>query len=186
MGKSAPKIKPSPYETTMADIAKKQQARAEYLQGSFEDPLRGLMQPQIAQALGQNPFSTKLSAADRHAYEGQYNQAKQNIMNTAAPGGLLRSQLGGLERDRANAISGAASAARQTGLQRALGAAAGTLPGAQMTNALSGQAMSGLGNAAQMGNQRNMMQAQMNNAEKGSKGSGIGSLLGAGLMYAML
>lgn len=185
MGKSAPRIRTSPYETAMADIAQRQQRRAEQLQTGFEDPLRNQMQPQIAQALGQNPFSTKLSAADRAAYEGQFNQAKQNLMNTAAPGGLMRSQMAGLERDRANAISGAASAARQTGLQRALGASAGVLPGAQLTNAMSGQALQGLSGANQTAAQRLMQQAGLNEQAASSKGSGLGSLAGLGIKGLM-
>jgi len=182
MGKSAPKIKQSPYEKEMATIARQQQDRAMFLQGGWEDPLRQQMQPQISEALAQNPYSTKLSAANRGAIEGQYNQAKQSTMNTAAPGGLLRSQMAGLERDRANAISGASSQARETGIQRALGSAAGALPGAQLTNSMSGQALQGLSNANQTAADRAKEQAKSNNAKGSETGEAAGGLASMAMM----
>ncbi len=177
MGKSAPRVSQSPYEKIMAEVAWEQQLRAKELQKGWEDPLRQQVQPQISQALAQNPFSTKLSAADRGAYEGQYNQAKQTLMNTTGPGGLLRSQMAGLERDRANAISGAASQARETGLQRALGASAGALPNAQLIAGMSNNAMQGLGGAGELGTERHIKNAEAKDSKGSQTGSGVGSLL---------
>ena len=174
-GKGGKKAKPSPLERTMGDIATKQQARAELLQKEFEDPARQLMTPQIMGALGTNPFVTELSAAERAPLETQYDQAKASLMNSGERGGRLRSQMSGLERDRAGMIGAAVNEARQRGIGRALGAAQGSIPNAATDLAMQQSAMSGLSAANQAAIQRQQAQAQ----QQQGKGAGIGSIVGA-------
>jgi len=154
MGGSSPKMKTSPAEIASADIAKRQDLRAQMLERETIDPLRQQMQPQIMQAMGMNPFQTSLSAADRAPIEGQYNQAKASMMAGANRGGRLRSSMAGLERDRAQSIAGAANQARQLGVGRALQFAGGSMPTAASVQGLEGQAQQGLGSAANMFNTR--------------------------------
>ena len=182
MGKSSGKVKvqTSPLETSMADIAQRQQGRAEQMQTSWEDPIRGLVQPQIMQALGTNPFQTSLSAPERAVYEQQFNQAKTGLMNSAQRGGQMRQAMRGLERDRAGAVATASNDAKQRGISRALQFAGGAVPTAQGDLAASQGAMSGLGAANQSASQRALAQAQMNAQSSQGLGSGIGSLLGMG------
>lgn len=179
MGKSkAPKVKTSPLEQASADIAKRQDVRAQKMEQQWIDPIRGVVTPQILQALGTNPFQTTLNAADRHTLEAQYGQAKNQLMNTAAPGGQLRSQMAGLERDRAQAIGNAANQARQLGLGRALQFAGGALPTNASLSAQEQGAMSGLTAANQTASQRALANAQAQSQEAQGKGKGLGGLLG--------
>ena len=174
-GKGGKKAKPSPLERTMGDIATKQQARAEQLQTEFENPARQIMTPQIMSALGQNPFQTDLSAAERAPLETQFDQAKASLMNSGERGGRLRSQMAGLERDRAGMIGAAVNEARQRGIGRALGAAQGSIPNAATDLAVQQSALSGLSAANQAAMQRKEMQAK----QQQGKGAGIGSIAGA-------
>ena len=185
-GSSKVKVQTSPLESTMADIANQQQARASTLQSQWEDPIRGMITPQIMQALGTNPFSTQLMAPERAVYEQQYNQAKNGLLNTGQRGGQLRQAMRGLERDRAGAIGAAANDARQRGISRALQFAGGAVPTAAGDAAMSNSAMSGLGAANSSASQRALSQAQMNAQAQQSKGSGLGSLFGSGLGYLMM
>ena len=170
----APKIKTSPLEQAQADIARRQDQRAQLMEQQWIDPIRGVVTPQILQALGTNPFQTSLGAADRHTLEAQYNQAKTNTMNSAAPGGMLRSQLGGLERDRANSIAGAANQAKQTGLNRALQFAGGALPTQGTIAGQENSAMSGL----QAANASAATRAQQNYENQARQAAGKGNLAG--------
>jgi hypothetical protein len=198
-GGSKVKVQVSPLEQKMADIAGRQQdlaeqqytkasGREDLLNQQWFDPLRGQITPQIVQALGTNPFQTKLSAPERAVYEQQYNQARANTMNTAAPGGLMRSSLRGLERDRAGAIGAAAADAKQRGIGRALQFAGGVAPTAINPLASESAAMTGmsgaqsaLGAANSSASQRSLAQAQMNAQNQSAKGSGIGSVIGKGV-----
>ena len=173
--KGSGKVKTSPLERTMGDIATKQQARAELLQKEFEDPARQIMTPQIMGALGTNPFATNLSAAERAPLETQFDQAKASLMNTGERGGRLRSQMSGLERDRAGMIGAATNEAGQRGIQRALGAAQGSIPNASTDLAMQQSAMSGLSAANQAAIQRREMQAE----QQRMAGGGLGSIIGA-------
>lgn len=180
MSSKTPKQKVSPSETAMADIARRQDLRAQMLERETVDPLRMQMQPQIMQALGTNPFATTLSAADRAPYEGQFNQAKASLMNTGMRGGQLRSQMAGLERDRATAIAGASNQAKQLGIGRALQFAGGAMPTEVSTQGIEQAAMSGLGQSANMFNQRQMANIQ---AQQQSN-AGMGQLIGSGIGMA--
>lgn len=180
------KVKTSPLEQIQADIAKRQDTRAQTMEQQWVDPIRGAVTPNILTALGTNPFLTTLSGPERSVYEGQYNQAKNALMNTAARGGQLRSQMLGLERDRANAIAGASQQARERGINRALQFAGGALPTAQGVNQQSATALQGLGQANQSASQRAVQQAQMQQQAEGAKGQGIGSLIGTGAMLYMM
>src|SRR5262245_5050567 len=111
-GSKLPKVKPGPFEQAQADIARRQDTRAQQLETEYLDPLRMQQMPMIQQALATNPYSTKLEWAERQPIEGQYNQVRNALLNTGVRGGQLRSQMAGLERDRANAISGAANMAK--------------------------------------------------------------------------
>ena len=177
MGKGgSPKIKTSPLEKQQAEIAKRQDLRAQTMEAEYLDPIRGIVTPQILGALGTNPFQTSLNAADRHTLESQFNQGKANLMNTAAPGGLLRSQMAGLERDRALGIAGAANQARQQGIGRALQFAQGALPSAAGTTAQENAAMQGLQGANASASNRAMQQAQMKQQSDAGKGQLAGTL----------
>lgn len=170
----AAKVKTSPLEQAQADIAKRQDTRAQQMESQYLDPIRGVVTPQILQALGTNPFSTDLNAADRHTLEAQFGQAKNNLMNTAASGGQLRSQMAGLERDRALAIGNAANQARQLGLGRALQFAGGALPSQAGVTGQEQTALSGLSAANQSASQRAMQNAQIGQ----QNAAGIGQLVG--------
>ena len=180
MGGSAPKQKVSPSEIAMADIAKRQDLRSQMLEKEWEDPFRQMMMPQIMQTIGQNPFQTTLSAADRAPIEGQFKQAQASLMDTGQRGGGLRSAMRGLERDRAMAISSAANQARQQGIGRALQFAGGALPNVGSIQGLEGSAMSGLQSSADMFNKRQAA----NNAAKQQSSAGMGSLIGSGMGMA--
>jgi hypothetical protein len=136
------------------------------------------MQPQIMAAMGQNPFQTELSAADRAPLEAQYNQAKASLMGGANRGGQLRSMMAGLERDRAQSIAGAANQARQLGIGRALQFAGGAMPTMASNQGLESSAMTGLGKSADMFNARQ----QANQQAKSSSAAGWGNLAGGALM----
>jgi hypothetical protein len=179
MGGKAPKVKTSPSETAMADIAKRQDLRSQMLEKTYLDPLMQQQFPMIQEALATNPFRTTLSAADRAPIEGQYNQARQSLMNTAIPGGQLRRSMQGLERDRAQSIASAANQARQLGIGRALQLSSGTMPTMASTTGLEQSAMSGLGNAAQMFNQRQQSQQQAGAQSAAGWGSLAGGALGS-------
>ena len=170
------KVKTSPLEQASANIANRQDARAQLMEKEFIDPIRGLVTPQILGALGTNPFETSLSAAGRHGLESQFNQAKSNLMNTAAPGGLLRSQMAGLERDRALGIAGAQDAARQQGIGRALQFAGGALPSQAGTAAQTQSAMQGLQGANASASQRAIQNAQLQQQSDAGKGQLAGTL----------
>lgn len=174
-GSKTPKAGPA--EKTMADIAQRQQQRAELLQTTYEDPLRQQMQPMIQQALGLNPFRTSLSAADRQPIEGQFNQARSALMNTAQRGGQLRSAMTGLERDRAMAIGSAANQARQLGESRALQFGATGLPNVSSISGLSSQGQQGAGAVAGL----ESMRRQQGAAQQASLAQGIGQLGGTAL-----
>ena|SRR3990167_3136495 len=178
MGGSAPKPKVSPAETAMADIAKRQDLRSQMLEKEWEDPFRQMMMPQIMQTIGQNPFQTTLSAADRAPIEGQFKQAQSALMNTGQRGGGLRSAMSGLERDRAVAISNAANQARQQGIGRALQFAGGALPNIGSIQGLEGSAQKGLQASADMFNtrdqQRMAAQQQANQGKSQMIGTGVG------------
>lgn len=175
MGGSTPKAGPS--EKAMAEIAKKQQQRAELLQTTYEDPLRQQMQPMIQQALGTNPFQTSLSAAERQPIEGQFNQARSALMNTAQRGGGLRKAMTGLERDRAMAISSAANEAMQRGQARALQYGATGLPNVASISGLSSQGQQGAGSGASL----ESMRRQEGAAKQSSMLGTIGGLVGTGI-----
>ena len=174
--------KPTEYEKIQAGIAKRQDVRAQTMEGQYLDPIRGVVTPQILGALGTNPFATSLTAAQRAPIEGQYNQAKRALMNTATRGGQLRSMMSGLERDRANAISQAQNAARETGIGRALQFAGGALPTQAGLAGQENAAMSGLGAVNESIQKRKQQAAQ----ESAAKGQGMGSLAGAGMMAASM
>jgi len=176
-----PKIKTSPAERQMAAIAQRQDLRAQMLEAETIDPLRRIMQPQIERAMATDPFRTKLSAADRAPIEGQFNQARSSLMNTAAPGGALRQAMRGLERDRAQTIGMAANQGRQLGIGRALQFAGGAMPTMASTGGLEQSAMTGLGNAANMFNSRQNAQLQAG----GQSAAGWGSLGGSALGLLM-
>lgn len=182
-GGKSPKIniKPSPLEQKQVDIAERQQQRTEELNRTYFDPMRGLIQPNLMQVAQANPFATSLTGTERAPIEAQYNQAKQAIMNTAERGGRLRSQLAGLERDRASTIAGAANAARERGIGRALPFLSGAMPNVGQQLAAEQAATAGIGSALQSAQQRAMTEAQMKAQQQQSKGGGIGSLLGTGL-----
>lgn len=175
-GSSTPKAGPS--EKAMAEIAKAQQQRAELLQTTYEDPLRQQMQPMIHEALGlSNPFRTSLSAADRQPIEAQFNQSRNTLLNTAPRGGQLRSQMAGLERDRALAIGSAANEARQRGEARALQYGATGLPNVASISGLSSQGQQGAGAGAGM----ESMRRQEGAAKQASLAQGIGQLGGTAI-----
>jgi hypothetical protein len=132
--------------------------------------------------LGQNPFQTTLSAADRAPIEGQYNQAKKSLMDTAVGGGQLRRSMRGLERDRATTIANAANQARQTGIGRALQFGGGAMPSMASNAGLEQSAMGGLGNAANMFNQRQQANQQASSQSSAGWGQLAGGLGGAGIM----
>lgn len=179
MAPKAPKVKTSPLEQATADIARRQDTRAQTMESEYLDPIRGIVTPQILEALGQNPFQTSLSAANRGTLESQYGQARNAAMNTGARGGMLRSMMTGLERDRAQSISQAVSQARELGIGRALQFAGGAVPTAAGTSGMEGQAMTGLMGANQSASQRAMAQAQ---AQQQSA-SGYGALAGGALSF---
>ncbi len=184
-GGGSVKVQISPLEQQMADIAQRQDSRAQNLEMNYLDPLREIVTPQIIGALQTNPFQTKLSAPERAVYEQQFNQARNNTLNTGARGGQLRQGLRGLERDRAGAIAAAANDAKQRGITRALGFTSGAVPTAAGTVSEALGGLSGMSAANSTASQRALSQAQMNAQNQSSKGSGIGSLLGAGAGYLM-
>lgn len=177
MGGGAPKMKTSPAEIASAEIAKRQDLRSQMLERETIDPLRQQMQPQIMQAMAQNPFQTSLSAADRAPIEAQFNQARASMLAGANRGGRLRSSMAGLERDRAQSIAGAANQARQLGVGRALQLASGAMPTAASVQGLEGQAQSGLNTAADAFNKR--QEADM--AAKQRSSAGMSSMIGTGV-----
>ena len=174
-GSSTPKAGPS--EKAMAEIAKKQQQRAELLQTTYEDPLRQQLQPMIQQALGTNPFQTSLSAAERQPIEGQFNQARSALMNTAQRGGQLRSQMAGLERDRAMAISSAANEAMQRGQSRALQYGATGLPNVASIAGITSEGAEGTKSGAKL----EALRRQEGAAKQASLAQGIGQLGGTAI-----
>lgn len=133
------------------------------------------MVPQALQTLGgPGVYQTTLPANDRQTIEGQYSQARNQVLNSGTRGGQLQSRLAGLSRDRATAVSGATIDARQRGIERALGLVPSAIPNA-------GQQM---GTRAQLGsNEQNRLNtiAQMKAQASQSQGAGLGSLLGAGM-----
>ncbi len=186
MGKgSAPKVKTSPLEKASADIALRQDARAQTLEKEFLDPIRGIATPQILQAFGTNPYTTELQANARHNLESQFNHAKSNLLNTAAPGGLLRSQMAGLERDRAQSIAGAQEAAAQQGIQRALQAGSGAFPTQAGVTGQEQGAVAGLQGANATASKRAMDNAALQAQSSENKGSLAGGLAKGALSMLM-
>ena len=170
------KVKTSPLEQASADIAKRQDVRAQLMEKEFIDPIRGIVTPQILGALGTNPFQTSLDATGRHNLESQFGNARRNLMNTAAPGGLLRSQMAGLERDRALGIAGAQDAARQQGIGRALQFAGGALPSQAGMTAQSQGAIQGLQGANKSASERAVYNAKLQQESDAGKGQLAGTL----------
>ena len=175
-GGGSVKVKTSPLEQAAADIAKRQDARAQIMEQQYLDPIRGLVTPQILQALGTNPFQTSLSAAARAPLESQYNQAKSSLMNTATRGGQLQSLRSSLERDRAQSIGNAANQAREQGIGRALQFASGALPTQAGVTGQTQTALQGLSAANQSATQRALAQAQQQQASSAGKGNLLGTL----------
>jgi hypothetical protein len=167
-GGGSPTIPQSPSDKAQAKIL-------EALEKSVGVPIRNAVVPQALQTLGgPGVYQTELPATDRGTIEGQYSQARNQILNTGTRGGQLQSRLADLSRDRANAVSGATIDARQRGIERALGLVPAAIPNA-------GQQMST--RSALGSNEQNRLNtiAQMNAQASQSQGAGIGSLLGAGL-----
>ena len=167
MGKSsAPKIGVSPSEAAQAN-------NIQYLQENVQKPIINDVLPKALPALSQ-AFDTTLSTPDRQNIEDQYTQAHNEVLNNAgARGGMLQKGLKDVMIGRASDVGAAQNAARQTGIQRALGLMPAGFPGADST-------LSAAGQLAQTGAQRNAANAslafQQNQANRQSMSSSLGGL----------
>ena len=135
-------------------------------------PTRKLVAPQALEALTtNNAFQTSLPASARQGIEGQFAQAKNDIMAGAGGrGGMLRNALVNNANTRAGTIAKATDDYRQMGIQRAMD----TLVPAAIPDAKTqaGQASSIANNQMQ----RNMAQAQSDAQGQQSMMGGLGAI----------
>lgn len=165
MDKGGPKIKESPAD-------KAQAAYLQNLEATVGQPIRNTIMPQALRTLGgPGVFDTTLPAADRQVIEDQFKQAQKNTMNTGVRGGQLYSQMAQNNRDRATAVAGATTQAKNQGIERSLG----LVPTAFPTATAQLGAQQGIG-----GHQttRNLTQAQLDAQAQQQKGQSMGGLLG--------
>lgn len=166
-GGGGAKIKASPAEVQQA-------ANLKFQLENVQKPIVGAT---IGPAIGalSGAFDTSLSAPERETIEGQFGQARENIIGqSGARGGMLQKQLVGLDTARAQDVSSAINQAKQRGTERALTLLPSAFPGASST-------MAAQGNLARLGNERNVASAQQAAEGQRSLFSGIGGLLGLGL-----
>jgi hypothetical protein len=164
-GKDAPKIKESASDKAQAAILSN-------LETSVGQPIRNTVVPQAIQTLGgPGVFQTSLPAMDRQAIEGQFAQARKNIMNAGTRSGLMSSQLANLNRDRAGAVSAATSNASQRGIERALGMVPAAMPNASAQ-------LSARGSLGATEQARLTKQAEMNAQAQQAKGDAMGQMFG--------
>lgn len=163
-GGGVPSLKPGPLEKEQAKFLQTQRT------GIIEPAQATLFAPALGAAA--QGFDTSLGARDRQALEGQYNQARNNILQTGARGGLMQNMLTNTDNARAESVANAINQARQTGISRGLGALGPTaFPGAQSI-------IAGGQGAAQSEAQRIAQNAQNKIAGQQAAGQGLGSMLG--------
>lgn len=169
MGKSggkAPKIPTSPLETEQANQIR------DYYQG-FQKPTRDIVAPQVQAGFANNDlFSGKIDPYQRDVLEGQFRNAKNQILNTApVRGGMLQNAMTGLAKDRAMGVSGLLSQAQEAARNRLTGMLPSIFPNA----AASQQAGIQL---AQSDQNRLAQNTQMKAQSDQAFGQGLGGLLG--------
>ena len=172
MGKSSPKVKIGPLEKEQADFMRSQRK-------DLIEPVQGALMP-LALPSAMQAFDTRLMAPDREAIEGQFNQAKNDIMAGGARGGLLRRAMTQADIGRAGAVSRAAVQARQQGIERGLGLLGpAAFPGANTTMSAANSLVGGE-------QSRNAANAQMKAQGQAQTGQAIGTLAGLAGMAAMM
>lgn len=159
---------PSPYEASMANIANQLYTESTPLRTeNWRQMVDFMYGGGIPEAL--NP----VMEAGKSTIEGQYGNAKENIIAQTPNGGGLTSALTGLESDRANSLGSLQSNIAQDLYNKAYGAAMGTPQ----------TSLSGLGTAAGTFSNRSSQAMAANaqsdaaaNQSMGSLGMGLGKL----------
>jgi hypothetical protein len=164
-GGGTPSIKIGPLEKEQAAFLKSQRS------GIIEPTQAALFQPALSAAT--QAFNTGLSPRDRGALEGQYNQARENILQRSTRGGLMNKMLTTADLARAESVGNATNQARQLGIERGLGLLGGAAFPSANNIVGGGQA------AAQSEQQRRQAQAQMAAQNQAAQGQGLSSTLGS-------
>jgi hypothetical protein len=153
--------------STPASDAQMQMAQQLFSQ---TDPIRQSLIGQSQKFLsgGNDVMQTPAYGALKLSADQNFNQAKDNLISTTAPGGALTSALTNLEGSRANTLTQGAGSLYGDALSRA------TTLGTGMT----GQSLSALGQAGYTQAQVAQSQATQNAGKSGALGSGLGSWLG--------
>jgi hypothetical protein len=146
------------------------QAQLATLLAAQSDPLRQSLIDRSEQFVGGNLDVTASPAfsAFKNQTEGQYQNARDNIIASTPTGGGLTAALTELEGNRASSLGQGAGSLAETELARALNLATGT----------TGQAVSGLGNAAMLQGQLAQSEADREAGLYSALGTGIGAYAG--------
>lgn len=160
----AAKVEPSPADIQQAQTLK-------MLRETVMKPIIGATIGPATSALG-GAFETNLTAPEREAIEGQFGQARENIIGqSGARGGMLQKQLIGLDTARAKDVSSAINQARQRGTERALTLLPSAYPGANTT-------IGAQGDLANRMNEINAFNTKVQTQANQNLFSGVGGLLG--------
>lgn len=136
-------------------------------------PLRSITATNLAEVLGGGRTQDlRVFAPEREAIEGQFTQARNNLLATGERGGQLNSQLNQLNVARAQSVSGLESNVRQKAFEDALRIGYGVAPSVSFP-AFQG-ASNTLSGLAGMGQQ-----------QQAAGGAGLGSVAALGALMTM-
>lgn len=154
-----------------------------YIQQGLEAAKRGGLFGAIQDAFNPNPTTTELQGVT-----GQTRQLRNQILNSGAKGGLLRSQLADVSKAGAANRLALMENARQQAAQRGFQAFLPMEPTQATDIARLGQlfnydqlANQNWSNLARLGVERNLGAAKASGENQSAKGGGIGSLMGQGI-----
>ncbi len=136
-------------------------------------PLRSLTATNLAQVLaGGRTDNLRVFAPEREAIEGQFTQARNNLLATGERGGLMSSNLNNLNIARAQAVSGLESDVRKNAFENSLRIGFGVAPSVVFPT---------MSNAAGLFGQQQAMAQQ----QQAAGGAGLGSIAALGTLMSM-